>query len=82
MDTARYVAFLRAINSVPTLPATSRRGDIILFELRGSVALSHRIKVKGTAGDANAFAERLLQVPATSRSWRTVEGIVAKFAPK
>jgi uncharacterized protein (DUF1697 family) len=68
--------------SVPKLPASSRRGDISVFEVRNDIVLSHRFEVNGNAGDANALVERLWQVPATSRSWRTVEGLVAKFADK
>lgn len=68
--------------SVPKLPVSSRRGDISVFEVRHDVVLSHRFKVHGNAGDSNALVERLWQVQATSRSWRTVEGLVAKFADK
>lgn len=67
---------------VPKLPVNSRRGDISVFEVRNDVVLSHRFKVNGNAGDANVFVERLLRVPATSRSWRTVEGLAIKFADK
>jgi uncharacterized protein (DUF1697 family) len=66
--------------SVPKLPVNSRRGDISVFEVRNNVVLSHRFKVNGNAGDANTFVERLLKVPATSRSWRTVQGLATKFA--
>ena len=65
---------------VPKLPVTSRRGDICVFELRQDVVLSHRFKVNGNAGDANALAERLFAVPSTSRSWNTVKGLVKKFS--
>jgi uncharacterized protein (DUF1697 family) len=65
--------------TVPLLPSSSRRGDICLFEIRKDVVLSHRFKVNGNAGDANALAERLFGVAATSRSWNTVQGLVRKF---
>jgi uncharacterized protein (DUF1697 family) len=65
---------------VPGLPLSSRRGDICVFELRNDVVLSHRFKVNGNAGDANALAERLFGVPSTSRSWNTVQGLVRKFS--
>ena len=68
------------VKSLPTLPVVSRRRDIALFEIRDLVALSRRFKVNGTAADANAFAERLLRVRATSRSWNTVKGLVAKYS--
>jgi hypothetical protein len=64
---------------MPALPVVSRKGDITLFEIRNGVALSHRIEINGNAGDANAFVERLLRVPSTSRRWRTVEGLVGKY---
>jgi len=66
--------------TIPGLPLTSRRGDICVFEVRKDVVLSHRFKVNGNAGDANAFAERLFGVPGTSRSWNTVQGLVKKFS--
>jgi hypothetical protein len=44
------------------------------------IVLSHRFKVNGNAGDANAFAERLFGVTSTSRSWNTVQGLVRKFS--
>ena len=65
--------------TVPGLSFTSRRGDICVFEIRKDVVLSHRFKVNGTAGDANALVERLFGVPSTSRSWNTVHGLVRKF---
>ena len=68
-----------SIASTPRLPSVSRRGDITLFEIRNAVALSHRIRINGTAGDANAFVERLTGLPATSRSWSTIEGLVRKY---
>ena len=66
--------------TVPVLPVSSRRGDICVFGIRKDVVLSHRFKVNGNAGDANAFAERLFGVPSTSRSWNTVKGLVTKFS--
>jgi uncharacterized protein (DUF1697 family) len=66
--------------TVPVLPLSSRRGDIRVFEIRKDVVLSQRFKVNGNAGDANAFAERLFGVPGTSRSWKTVQGLVRKFS--
>jgi uncharacterized protein (DUF1697 family) len=66
--------------AVPMLPLSSRRGDICVFEMRKDVVLSHRFKVNGNAGDANALAERLFGVPSTSRSWNTVQGLVRKFS--
>jgi len=65
--------------TVPVLPLSSRRGDICVFEIRKDVVLSHRFKVNGNAGDANALAERLFGVISTSRSWNTVQGLVRKF---
>jgi uncharacterized protein (DUF1697 family) len=76
--TATFLS-LRA-KTVPVLPLSSRRGDICVFEIRKDVVLSHRFKVNGNAGDANAFAERLFGVPSTSRSWNTVQGLVTKFS--
>jgi uncharacterized protein (DUF1697 family) len=67
-------------NTVPVLPLSSRRGDICVFGIRKDVVLSHRFKVNGNAGDANALAERLFGVPSTSRSWNTVQGLVRKFS--
>jgi uncharacterized protein (DUF1697 family) len=66
--------------TVPVLPLSSRRGDIRVFEIRKDVVLSHRFKVNGNAGDANALAERLFGVTSTSRSWNTVQGLVRKFS--
>ncbi|HEX4200845.1 MAG TPA: hypothetical protein VHY59_04955 [Chthoniobacterales bacterium] len=66
--------------TVPVLPLSSRRGDICVFEIQNDVVLSQRFEVNGNAGDANAFAERLFGVPGTSRSWKTVQGLVRKFS--
>ncbi len=63
--------FLAGTKSIPKA-RNSRRGDILVFEVRNDVVLSHRFKVNGSAGDANAFAERLFGIAGTSRSWNTV----------
>jgi uncharacterized protein (DUF1697 family) len=74
------VTFLsKQAKTVPELPLSSRRGDVCVADIRKDVVLSHRFKVNGNAGDANAFVERLFGVPSTSRSWNTVQGLVRKF---
>ncbi|HTD13533.1 MAG TPA: DUF1697 domain-containing protein [Chthoniobacterales bacterium] len=77
---ATFLSTSTQAKTVPGLPLTSRRGDICVFEMRKDVVLSHRFKVNGNAGDANALAERLFGVPSTSRSWETVQGLVRKFS--
>jgi hypothetical protein len=65
---------------IPALPRRSPRGELELFAVHVSIALTHRHRFAAHPPDANAFAERILGVPATTRAWSTVLRLVDKFA--
>jgi uncharacterized protein (DUF1697 family) len=62
------------------LPLESRRRDVQVLRSTGSEALSISRKIGNTPGSPNAFLERLLGLPVTTRSWNTVVRLVRKHA--
>ncbi len=61
------------------LPLFSPRRDIEVVDIAETFALSHRFQIGSAAGDANAFLERVLHTPCTTRNWNTVARILTKF---
>ena len=66
--------------ALPALPLVSRRGDVRILKSTGTEALSVSLKVGNTPGSPNACLERLLDLPATTRSWNTVVRLVRRYA--
>jgi uncharacterized protein (DUF1697 family) len=60
------------------LPLESKRRDVRILQATGSEALSVSLKIGNTPGSPNAFLERLLGLPVTTRSWNTVVRLVRK----
>ncbi len=69
-----YVVFMtRAAKQVPPLPLADARECVELVAVRGRDAfVVSRRKPNGMFGFPNAFVEKALGVPATSRNWSTV----------
>jgi len=66
--------------ALPPLPLVSPRGDVRILKCTGTEALSVSLKVGNTPGSPNAYLERLLDLPATTRSWNTVVRLVRRYA--
>lgn len=75
------VTFLHPDAQAPgPLPMQSKRQDLELFACTGSEVFSLSRKVGNSPGSPNAFLEKLLALPATTRNWNTVSRLVAKYA--
>lgn len=62
------------------LPLESKRRDVQVLQFTDSEALSVSIKIGKTPGSPNAYLERLLGLPVTTRSWNTVVRLVKRHA--
>jgi uncharacterized protein (DUF1697 family) len=62
------------------LPATNARGDVRVVSWHDGMLLSLTYQLGASAGSPNAFVERTLGVPATTRVWNTVVRLVARHA--
>ncbi len=65
--------------TLPALPLMSTRGDLELLRMDDGHLLSVSRWVGGSAGSPNAWLERTLGEPATTRNWRTVVRLVKKY---
>ncbi|WP_158934752.1 DUF1697 domain-containing protein [Burkholderia sp. S171] len=76
------VSFLHAAedSSALQLPLESKRGDVKVLQLTHSEAFSLSVKVGNSPGSPNAFLEKLLGIPVTTRSWNTIVRLVQKHA--
>jgi len=68
--------------ALPALPLVTPRGDIEFVAATGAEVLSVARVVGRAAGSPNAWLERTLRGPATTRAWRTVERLVKKFSAR
>ena len=66
--------------AVPALPFVTARGDLELLRADDTHVLSVSRWVGRSAGSPNAWLERALGEPATTRNWRTVVRLVEKYA--
>ena len=66
--------------ALPELPLESMRGDVRILQCTGTEALSVSLKIGNTPGSPNAYLEKLLDMPATTRSWNTVVRLVRRYA--
>lgn len=84
-DTSRVyeccVTFLHADAQAPgPLPIQSKRQDLELLACTDREVFSLSYKVGSSPGSPNAFLEKLLALPATTRNWNTVSRLVTKYA--
>lgn len=63
-----------------SLPPTNPKGDVRVVSWHDGMLLSLSYQRGSTAGNPNAFVERTLDVPATTRVWNTVVRLVRKHA--
>jgi len=71
------VSFLHADAVVPEgAPRRSTRGDVELIDIRADAVLSVSHLIGRSPGSPNAFLEKLLGPPATTRVWNTVVRLV------
>lgn len=63
----------------PRLPLATPHGDVQVLACTHGEALSVSRLRGRTPGSPNAFFEKLLGAPATTRNWNTVERLVARF---
>ena len=74
------ISFLGAPRKpLPTLPLASPRGDLALLRSDDTHVLSISRWVGKSGGSPNAWLERQLGEPATTRNWRTVVRLVEKY---
>jgi uncharacterized protein (DUF1697 family) len=62
------------------LPSTNPKGDVRVVSWHDGMLLSLSCQRGSSAGSPNAFVERTLKVPATTRVWNTIVRLVQKFA--
>lgn len=75
----RCVSFLHHdATTLPGPPLASNRGDVEFLMFTDTEALSLSRKIGNTPGSPNAFLEKRLGLPATTRSWSTVCRLVQK----
>ena len=64
------------------LPRESPRGDVAIVRLTGAEALCIARQQGKSPGSPNAFLEKALGLPATTRAWNTVVRLVDKHASR
>jgi uncharacterized protein (DUF1697 family) len=75
------ITFLHADAIVPQdLPVISPRGDVQIVHVTGSEVLSVAHKFGQSPGSPNAYLEKSLGLPATTRAWNTVLRLLARHA--
>lgn len=65
---------------MPALPLVTARGDLELLRADDAHVLSVSRWVGRSAGSPNAWLERTLGEPATTRNWRTVVRLVERYS--
>ena len=75
------ITFLGAARKpLPALPFVTKRGDLEMLRSEDTHVLSVSRWVGTSAGSPNAWLERTLGEPATTRNWRTVVRLVEKYS--
>ena len=76
----QVVSFVpRAAGRTLSLPLATPRRDVEVVRVDAGEVFSVVRRIGTQAGPANAFLERLLGQPATTRSWGTVRRLVERF---
>lgn len=79
-----YACCITFLPSPPTAlsntPFESKRRDVQVLHVQDADVLSICHKIGNTPGSPNAFLEKLLGVPATTRNWNTIVRLVDKYA--
>jgi len=65
--------------ALPAFPLATPRGDIDFVATTGAEVFSVAHRQGKSTGSPNAWLERTLGAPATTRNWRTVVRLVEKF---
>jgi uncharacterized protein (DUF1697 family) len=68
------------IGSLSRMPKESKRRDVKVLHITDSEVLSVSLHVGRTPGSPNAFLEKFLGVPVTTRNWNTVVRLVQRYA--
>jgi len=63
-----------------SLPPANPKGDVRVVSWHDGILLSLTYKLGTGPGSPNAFVERVLDVPATTRVWNTIVRLVGKHA--
>lgn len=74
------VTFLHPDVAAGKPPSATPRGDVEVIAITGSEALCIVRKLGKSPGSPNAFLEKALALPATTRVWNTVVRLVDKHA--
>jgi uncharacterized protein (DUF1697 family) len=61
-------------------PSANSKGDVQVVSWHDGMMLSLAYKRGSSPGDPNAFVERTLKVPATTRAWNTIVRLVHKHS--
>ena len=64
-----------------SVPQRSPRGDVEIVRVTSQAVFSVSRKVMSSPGDPTPFLEKLLNGPATTRSWGTIQRLVRKYRP-
>ena len=64
------------------LPQASSRGDVRVVQCTATEVFSVSLKIGNTPGSPNAFIEKHLDRPATTRNWNTVLRLVQRHAAR
>lgn len=75
-----YVTFLQRDGVAGRLPAATARGDVEVVGITATEALCIARQFGKSPGSPNAFAEKVLGAPATTRAWNTVVRLVDRYA--
>lgn len=77
------ITFLHPKAVIPrSFPRASPRGDVKIMQVTDSEVLSVSYKPGKTPGSPNAFLEKALALPATTRVWNTIVRLVGKHADR
>jgi uncharacterized protein (DUF1697 family) len=80
-DDFRCVSFLAGHRAgLPDFPFETPRADVAFIATTGAEVFSIARVIGKSTGSPNAWLERTLAAPATTRNWRTVLRLVDKFA--
>jgi uncharacterized protein (DUF1697 family) len=80
-DDFRCISFLAGHRAgLPDFPFETPRADVAFVGTTGAEVFSIARVVGKSTGSPNAWLERTLGAPATTRNWRTVVRLVDKFA--